>query len=110
MKKGDAPIVIKKDGKHLDAVAGSYLAWRPTRCVDPPQMTAIDVALVGRKDDEGFVLRKRDVFNFKISRRQGLDSSAFGRNRIDVNPSVCLRWKLEPIVRCPLPEVSRARI
>ena len=65
MKERDAPIVIEQRGKHLDAFAGGYLTRRAAVHLDPPEMTPIDIALVGGKDDERLVLGKRDVLDFK---------------------------------------------
>src|ERR1043166_35861 len=102
MKESDAPSVVEDPRIHLDASAGGDLPRSPPRHIHPPKMTTIHVALISRKDHRRFVRRQRHVLDFEVSRRQGGQRSAGGRNRIEMHPAVFLRWKQQTIAGDPL--------
>ena len=88
MKESNLSAVIEQRRIHFDAVAFGDLLRRATTDVDAPQMTPIDIVLVGREDDERFVRRKRDVLNFVLAGRQRCQRPAIGRNRIEMTPAL----------------------
>ena len=77
--------------------------------IHAPQVTAIDVVLVGRNDQEGSVGRQRYALDLKLARSQRLHRSAASRYRIQMNPSVFFRRKQQPIPGDPLPEIFAAQ-
>src|SRR5579864_299514 len=64
-------------------------------------MAAVNVILVRRIDDGLAVRACRDKFDFEVSGREKLRSSAICGNGIEMNPSTALPRKHDAIAGCP---------
>src|ERR1051325_6777530 len=109
MKVGDLPIVVEQNRIHLNPIARSDYTRSATVNFHPPQMTPVNVILVSRKNDEGFVLGKGNVFDFEIAWRQSRQRAAVSGNGVKVHPSIFLGRKDQPVACGPLPEIIRAQ-
>src|SRR5436309_7694236 len=105
MKESNLPAVIEHRGVHFNAFAASDLLWRASVDADPPEMSPVDVVLVCREDDKGFIRRERDVFYFEFAGSQSRERAAVRRDRIEMHPSIFFRRKQQTISSHPLPEI-----
>ena len=105
MKESDLATVIEHRGIHFNGFAAGDLLRRTSLDADPPEMPPVDVVLVCREDDKGFIGRERDVFDFEFAGSQSRERATIRRDRIEMHPPIFFRRKQQTISRHPLPEI-----
>ena len=89
-------------GVPLEATTGCQChRWRRTRRRDAPQVTSIDVVLVGAHDRRASVGCVAHVVHFEGARCQEHRLAAGGSHRVEMLPAVALPWEHQPLVGGP---------
>ena len=97
VQEADRHSVGGDDGHGLDTDTAGQRGQCAARECQAPQMPAVDVAGVAGVNDGAAIGCRRGIFDFEISRRQKLRPAAAGRYRIQVQPTIVLGGKYQPV-------------